>query len=480
MPVYLIHQQSGQVLTIGDDPMIMSREWISRLGRSKGVKDIHARVLEDDNIYYLQVNDGETMLNALAVSEPKTVLNHNDVILLGNKRGGAYFIFKNDQQHRRRDDTRKMKLLSLNKTKNVAEQMTKEFFAECPVSSLPAFARYLMEFMVKKFRIHRGVLYRIAGKKWISVIALSTTSAFVPPRSILDRVWSHKKPERFSMTEVEDTQELTKSIVSNRVYSAICFPILHKDKLIAVIYVDTQEERVQLSKDDLMILCTLIPAVGGILRVLLGYDTVIRDSIKLISANCVSEYTKGFDYFLLNTAFENGFSCVKAAGNSAFCCFVKIETGKTLTVSEWVAYYIKCLTAIRQVEATYGQSEVFLRLFDWLLDEHPDLYFHVGILEVSGTSVQFSGLGAVTLVVKPPDEVRKAAYIMDVGSATEPFVTIYEQECPPSTKFVISGHAPEAVCKVLDSMEDLDDISKGLRALSGGFLGVMRGVNADG
>ena len=192
---YLVHRESGNSIQLGDEPLIVDKEWLVKLGkRTKGVRELHARILGMGDHFILEPgSDSETYCNIVKVTE-RVRLNHNDVLVFGKKHGGALFVFKDEVQRQKRLDTRRIKFsyVDHSKLKNAAEKMSRAFFESVPCS-LKEFCRYLLTFMIDKFRVNRGVVFRVElspdGKssKWHAIVSRAM-KPFDPPRAIIEAI----------------------------------------------------------------------------------------------------------------------------------------------------------------------------------------------------------------------------------------------------------------------------------------------------
>lgn len=437
----------------------------------KGVADFHGRIVvnEDTGFYRLEIG-APTTVNCIEQKHGTIKLNHNDVIVFGHKRHGAVFIFKDERQKSRQMDTRRLKMLQFTQAKGAAEQMVKEFFNKAP-DSLDDFCRYLLSFLTKKFRLSRSALYRVQGKKrLVPLLAMAPSSNFSPSSTILKRMWDSRKPERFSFPEVDDTTDISRSIVRDQIYSAISFPLLHDNELVGVLYIDTQQEKVILGENDLVVLCTLLPAAAGLLRVLLHYERRKQDAAGQLSMLCDDTTSGRVKCELVN----KGLSCVTCAkagsdGSDFLLLFRAVNIDKDQKdVSIRLSVYTAILAILEYSSVATGfEEELIHKVIHHVRTYFPKVRVSVGVLSVKDESMRYSGVGDVGLVVKPP--TRNAFLVeMDKSKEVSDHLPVYlEHDCSPGTIMVVASANLERLCDTLDGGGAASDV---LSKTTGGIV----------
>jgi hypothetical protein len=404
MPAYIVLQESGKNIILGDDPVIFSLEWLQALGlKCKNVSAAHARIRRDSESVIMETLDGSTWVNGVSIAPSSTIkINHNDVIVLGHPKQGCIVIFKDEAQATRRMETSKVRAIGvelINK-KNVAEKLSRDFFNRMP-RSLSQFSKFLLDFLEQNFHINRGVVYRVDNKKWIPIVAKAPQN-FVPPRYILDQVWETKEAKRFSTTEVEDPDDLSRSIVENKVCSSICFPMFHSDTLIGILYIDTLEDKEALTQEDLLLLSALMPGMEGVFSVLLYQETVRQQAATMI----LSLQRFDVDTNITCTAFDKqlqnfsiGKKGVDNSNNLIFCSFQN-QTGGDFTTQ--LMLFAGLFSLIQTTEFVYSSGPLFLHKLDsyWCPQLRGKAICSIGIVSILGNSANFIGLEECNIVLK--------------------------------------------------------------------------------
>ncbi len=477
--MYLIHQESGKQINLGEEPLIIAREWLTIMGkRVKGVQEVHARMLREGERCYIVGLAGDTYCNGrkLSVGEPEEV-KHNTIIHLGDKKKGTILVFKDLDQSQRMLDTQKLQAakLDMKHLKSAAETMSRELFSAAP-TDLAKFSEYFLNFLFDKFRIHRGVMYEVRDKRWIPVRARALSSKFVPPKKILSQVWEDKVPVHFDLPEARETGELTPSIVGGNVQSAICFPMLRKESLIGVVYIDTQKREVMLSRDDLVVLCAIMPSVSAYFYLLTSHDRRKVEAKKTLSSFCKPDNlgSRGMKCEYVNKDL-NSFSFSRAGkDDSSFFFYVQIvnrnneETDFTLQV----AAYCGVFSLLDTFQVYAGKlDEIVSLLQGYLTGRFPTLRVSVGIVRVVGTTLVYTGFGTTYLAIKPPERNGFFAHggepnYSDGRGSSHPTYAI-DYELVKGSYFVLSSTSGERLCDTFDRVKNLDRVWEDLRTLPG-------------
>jgi hypothetical protein len=327
---YIIHQESGRQIQLSDAKLTFDPEWISRLGRRLDkVVPNHAELRLKNDGYYIRPLGGVVWVGSRKVIDDLR-LTHNSAFILGDRYGGgAIFVYKDVEQQQKMLDSQKVKLASIerDRIKSAAEKLAIPFFGNVP-TTLREFGYYILRFLVKEFQVDRGVLFRIEltidGKSgvWKPVAAVGT-KPFTPPKKILDHVWKSKEPFRFC---VEDFEETSLSIQRDSVSSAICFPMFRDDKLIGVLYVDkiaTDGDCQILGQEDLLVLCTLMPAFSSIFYILLTQDQYKINADKLINSFCKASTPVDIRCVCVNKQLHT-FGVAKQNSKATFFVFIQV------------------------------------------------------------------------------------------------------------------------------------------------------------
>ena len=268
---------------------------------------------------------------------------------------------------------------------------------------------------------------------------------------------------------------MSKSIVRDRVYSAISFPLLHDNDLVGVLYIDTQEEKVILGENDLIVLCTLLPAVAGLLRILLHYEQRKQDASAHLARLCDTTISDCVDSVLVN----KGLSCVTCAkvgidGGDFFLLFRAVPVdSEQRDVSVQLAAYTAILTILEYHSVSAGfEEELVHRVIQHVRKYFPEIRVSVGVLSVKDESFRYSGVGNVGLVVKPPSRNAFLIEVDDMQEQPSDRLPIYlEHDCAPGTVMVVSSANLEHICDILDKGGAVDHV---LSKTTGGIICVRR------
>jgi len=489
---YLLHQKSGKTILLDEQAAItiigldLFKE--AEIAGVKGVKGNHALIEFDRGTYRIGKKDGNTIVNGVPLSAPLT-LEHNSAILFGDKKKGAIFIFKDPAQEKRLFDTQrlaKIKTYDFATLKNSAEQMSRKFFREAP-NTLTAYCGYLLKFLKENFRIQRGVVYHVVEKPiggWVCkpLQAIAATKTLVdPPRTIMDKVWETREPQRFSLTEAGGSEELSRSIVENNVYSAICFPLMaggnkdkSKNRLLGVLYMDTLEEAVQLSEDDLLVLCTIMPGISALFKTLLEHQCDRLEAYRVVSSFTEPNNILWADSCLVNKDL-NSISTVRAGSQGiAFLIFIHIAqlNPNIVDIVLQVSAYSGILALIdaSKLDPEFGDGLIG-DIHNFIGQKFPSLRVSVGIAIVEHNGeARFHGVGDLSIAVKPPQ--RKSFYnevnTRLLGSTTyeAPVYEKYEVEMGFGSMIAMSTIPATQLCRLLDratTLEDVEPIFKNLK-----------------
>jgi hypothetical protein len=451
VPQFLIHQESGNTIPLKEDQLIIAREWVTLLGKKiKGVEDAHAVLVRTKEKIFLRPLSGDTFLNGNRVTE-EIALEHNCVLLFGSQKSGAVFVFKDLAQNARQQDTKRLRTMRFDFSvlKNAAEKMGRDLFNRAP-ASLIEFSDYLLNFLFEKFRIQRGVLYRVEESRWIPIRCRAMSSSFVPPKHILQKVWDKREPVHFELSETKETGDVSKSIVDSHIQSAICFPMINQGNLIGVLYIDTQQESTILSKDDLIMLCTLLPGVSGYMNALLSYERERLEADRnLMSLLPPVEPFPRVQTTLMNKGVQ-GFSLAIKGQDGLACTHVLLSQGKdNKDFALRSAAYGALLCAVTDPE-TNNVLDAAERVVKWF----PTLKVSVGWCLLDAKTLHFSGRGGAAIVVKPPD---RGAFMSD---------SHLEYEVKPGSYWALVSQKPEDLCTLFDRVKNIDRVKEDLRALA--------------
>lgn len=454
----LICQRNGRTLEI-DGTLRVTRDWVTEVDpQARGVEEYHAKIFREDSVYYLEGLQGYTEVTGAVIDRgDKVKLDHNGVILFGSRRGGAIFIFKDFVQSRKLRDTRRLQTMRMENLKSAAEQFAREFFSQVP-STLSSFAEYLLDFMFLKFRASRGVLYEVRDRRWIPLKARAMSPKFVPPKSILKRVWDNKEPERFSLKDVAETSELSKSIVDNQVQSAICFPMVRARTLMGVLYIDTQEDNVVLSQDDLIVLCAIMPGIGAYLHALLDTErrrAEVYRGIEVSFLNSDSLSDLNLEIIKANKNLDSLSFARKGKKDSSFLFFIKIF-GQTREAT----YKAMVYAGISALLEAFDLSDDLTAIFDAMnlyFNKFPALKISFCCAHVRMGKLTLKSQGEANMVMKCPEA---PAFASGRG----------QFDLSAGTFFLLSGEKPDFWCGIFDRIVYLR-ICDEVKLLKGGLFG---------
>lgn len=480
--MHLVHQESGRQIAIGEALLAIDKEWLALMGkRCKGVQHEHAVIIKQGDRRILQALTGDTYLNGTLVGQgQKVMLEHDSVLCFGDRKRGAFLIYKDWEQKKRRLDTQKLQAarVDLQSLKSTAEQLIRQLFDHAPTALVP-FTEYFLDFLFKKFRIHRGVIYEVQDKRWIPIRARALSSKFVPPRKILSQVWEERIPVRFELNEAQETGDISRSIVDNNVNSAICFPLLRKGELVGVLYVDTQRREVLLSREDLVVLCTIMPAVGAYLYLLLSHERRRVSAAETISSFCrPSDLGPNMACEYINRDLSSFSFARLGRDGSAFFFYVgienrnKAETDFTLQV----AAYCGMFALLDTYKVYAGELDAILTMLqDYLTGRFPTLRFSVGIVRIMSNMLVYTGFGRTYLVIKPPKRnsfqaCGEDAYYLDTEEEGRQPVYAMDYALVANTYFVLSAESGDKLCKTFDRITNLERVKEDIRGLSGGLF----------
>jgi hypothetical protein len=471
---YLRHQESGRTFQVTTAIEVAS-EWIGLMGkRAEGVVGSeHAWFIPRENGVYIRAGVGKTYLNGrLLKPEEELPLRDNSVVVLGHKTRGAIFVFKDIVQKNRQMDTRRINAVRFDFTvlKNAAERMNRELFNKAP-ATLREFSQYLLDFVFAKFRVQRGVVYRVEEKRLIPLAARAMSSSFRPPRLVLNKVWEKKEPCRFELPEAEETGDISKSIVEGHVQSAICFPLINKGEMIGMLYIDTQKETVRLSEDDLVILCTLMPGVSGYMRVLLTYENeriAVDQHIKAlfpVSACEVPGYK--LDSFLVSKGISFFSYPFTRDGTLFFVCGNQKPRGTDSKDFLLQATSIgSTLGILSQHKLTMeNMRKAISAVHEHMQGKFPSLRQGFAIGSFRNGKLVFAGYGGIYCVVKPPERDAFIVFVEEEFDAEVIFALDYP--CPNNTYFVMTCEDPEKLCTLFNRIKNDARVKEDLRKLPG-------------
>ena len=460
---YLLCQAVNRTVEIKDDVLIVAGEWITRLlGREIiSISNPHARIEDTEKGYRLTALNGRTVYSGQLVKPgEKVYLEHYGVVQFGDPKDGVIFIFNDIEQQQMWDDAQVVQQaeIDIEKVKTASEKLSQELFRKSPRTLRP-FIRHLLEFIMEKFKCHRGVLYRVEGSKWKPLIAKAPKS-FNPPDKIIRSVWETKKPQRFSLDEVVDEEEdLSRSIVEDQVCSAICFPLTRdKDRIIGVLYVDVIESVVRLGTRELAVLCSLLPAVSAILDILLEAEKEKIRAKSLLQSFCRQNATDRMKVVVVNPSMHTfGFAKAILDGDIFVYCTLVFKPGVRSDFSTLVA---ACAVIASTVEFTCrsissdNSEEVFVQVGEVCRERFSELNISIAVATVTFQKLlTFAAYGEVRLIVKP--KARNAFYnvsnLTHLNNAMGQSVLEECFELQDNTFFYLTGEDEEEMCSVFDS-----------------------------
>jgi hypothetical protein len=472
--MYLIHRESGKQLSVGD-LLILDKEWLSKLGKKiKGVQTQHAEIVKEGDRCYIRGKAGKTLCNGYEIKEGEEAdLDHGAVLHIGDPRKGTILVFKNLDQSRRLADTQKLMMVkNLDNLKSAAELLGKEFFGSVP-TDLKKFSQYLLTFLVKKFGVHRAVLFEVRDGKWYSLEAKAVSAQFQAPMRILRQVMKERLPVRFDRREAQEAGDESKSIINDNVLSAICFPLIRDGKFVGVIYMDIQKGQQILSQNDLIVLFTLMPPIASYLYLLLCQEKQRCEVAEVLSSFCKTADVSdlGLECEFKNHKLSSFAFARRGKDDSVFFFFVRIankrkdETDFTMQIAAYSGIF-----SLLDTFQVYGEclKQILTSLHDYLTGRYPTLSVGIGVVRMIHRHIDFTGIGDTRLVVKLPERNSFVACSADSFYEKEDTMESYAIDCDltPGSYFVLSG-VGEKLCTLMDRITNLARVREELRSLPG-------------
>jgi hypothetical protein len=260
----LLEKQAYKIGTVGD--IIIGGD---------GVQKEHCLVVSITGSSHeiIPSKNGFVKINNKTIKERKK-LEHNDVLIFSKKPTyNSILVYSNELLNSLKNETKRLSAVKMTDIQNLVVSANtktriyeKEFYEDCPLdSNITGLCRYTISFLMSKFKTTRGIVYRTIKNRWIPIVAICPESKYMPSKSLMKEVHTKQEPILFNVLDF-DEQNIAMSIINNKTYSALCVPIVIKDNMVGVIYLDTLKEDRQLTGEDLMIILNIIPSFSVLFR----------------------------------------------------------------------------------------------------------------------------------------------------------------------------------------------------------------------
>lgn len=395
-----------------DTPLIISREWIEALlSRKVSVADLQATISyrEEDGKFYLEHHRGTTIYNNESLESGIMIpLEDQSAIAMGSGKTGVFILFYDDELRQKKIDSDFIKSITLDyeKIKSASERLARELYCDAP-RKLNPFITFTLEYIMRKFKCHRGVFYKVDGTNLQPVIA-KAPKRFNPPRKILDAVWESKIPQMFNITDVVDSAaEVSNSIANDNVCSAVGLPLMLGEKMVGLLYLDILQNSARLGDRELSVLCSLLPSITVLYVTMAEAERERVKAYDLFSAFCESNAS---DYFKVVSVPSRGYGFLRACLDGEIGVFVhlKFRSGATEDYTLLVAAYALILGVLDH--ATRGisikNSRKIFEALSSVAHRFQNLNISIGTIVVDSDSLlTFTGYGDICLVAKPDKRI---------------------------------------------------------------------------